>query len=125
MGRRGVILVQGIVALSVLAGIASDAPAQTATSSRTVSVEGRAMRVRTSGLEGRQAGRPVLILEAGAGEGLENWRPVFDDLARLAPVVAYDRRGIGESADDSERPSLHRVAQSLHALLRQLAVAPP
>ena len=76
------------------------------------------MRVRTSGLEGRQTGRPVLILEAGAGEGLENWRPVFDDLAHLAPVVAYDRRGIGESADDSERPSLRRVAQSLHALLR-------
>ena len=125
MGRRGVILLPGIVALSVLVGIPSHTPAQTATSSRTVNVEGRAMRVWTSGLEGRQAGRPVLILEAGAGEGLENWRPVFDDLARLAPAVAYDRRGIGESVVDSERPSLRRVAQSLHALLRQMGVAPP
>jgi hypothetical protein len=46
--------VHGIVAFSILGGIPSDAPAQTATSSRTVSVEGRAMRVWTSGLEGRQ-----------------------------------------------------------------------
>jgi pimeloyl-ACP methyl ester carboxylesterase len=102
-----------------------DSRAQTGTSPRSVNVDGGTMRIWTSGLEERQPGRPVLILEAGAGEGLENWRPIFNQLAGLAPVFAYDRRGIGGSAADTQRPSLRRVAQSLHALLQQTAVAPP
>jgi pimeloyl-ACP methyl ester carboxylesterase len=83
------------------------------------------MRVLATGLEGRRAGQPVVILEAGAGEGLDNWRPAFPDIARVAPVIAYDRRGIGQSAPDSATPTLRRVAASLHSLLATLAVPPP
>ena len=92
---------------------------------RIISVAGGDMRVWTEGLDQRQPGTPVVVLEAGAGNGLEAWRPVFADIARLAPVVAYDRRGIGQSQQDSERPTLRRVAASLHALLGQLGAAPP
>jgi pimeloyl-ACP methyl ester carboxylesterase len=92
---------------------------------RIVTVAGGDMRVWTEGLDQRQPGRPVVILEAGAGNGLETWRPVFADIAKLGPVVAYDRRGIGQSQQDSERPTLRRVAASLHALLAQLDAAPP
>ena len=50
---------------------------------------------------------------------------VFADIAKRAAVIAYDRRGIGQSQQDTERPTLRRVAASLHALLRQLGAAPP
>jgi pimeloyl-ACP methyl ester carboxylesterase len=39
--------------------------------------------------------------------------------------VAYDRRGLGQSQADVERPTLRRVAESLDALLRQNQIAPP
>ena len=92
---------------------------------RIVNVAGGDMRVWTEGLAQRQPGKPVVILEAGAGNGLEAWRPVFADIAKRAPVVAYDRRGIGQSQPDTERPTLRRVAASLHALLQRLGAAPP
>ena len=100
--------------------------AQTAPSQpRTVDVEGGTMRVWTAGIEQRQSGQPVVILESGAGEGLETWKPVFAEIARLAPVLAYDRKGLGQSTADSVRPTLRRVAQSLRGLLQRLNVAPP
>ena len=91
-----------------------------------VNVEGRAMRVAVAGLQQRKPGQPVVILESGAGEtGIETWTPVFDKLAGLAPVIAYDRRGVGQSEPDTVTPTLRRVAESLHALLQQMRIAPP
>jgi pimeloyl-ACP methyl ester carboxylesterase len=90
-----------------------------------VNVDGRPMRVWTAGLEQRQPREPVVILEAGAGEGLDNFKPVFEQVGRVAPVIAYDRRGLGQSAADSVKPTLRRVAQTLHALLQELSVPPP
>jgi pimeloyl-ACP methyl ester carboxylesterase len=91
-----------------------------------VSVAGRGMRVAVAGLQNRKPGEPVIILEAGAGEtGIEAWSPVFAELSRVAPVLAYDRRGVGRSEPDSVRPTLRRTAQSLHSLLQNLSVTPP
>src|SRR5262245_42124417 len=81
-----------------------------------VSVDGLAMRVRTAGIDQRKPDQPVVLLEAGAGGGLDTWNPVFAEIARLAPVIAYDRRGLGQSAPDRELPTLKRVSESLHAL---------
>jgi pimeloyl-ACP methyl ester carboxylesterase len=92
---------------------------------RLIEVDGRPMRVWTAGLERRNVGQPAVVLEAGAGEGLDNWKPVFEQIASIAPVVAYDRRGIGQSAPDSEKQTLRRAAQSLHALLQKTNVQPP
>lgn len=116
----------GVLAAVIVCAIAPLLHAQPAPpSTRMVEVDGRVMRVWTGGVEQRRPGQPVVILEAGAGDGLENWRPVFAEIARVAPVIAYDRRGIGQSAPDSVKPSLRRVAQSLHALLQQLRISPP
>ena len=90
-----------------------------------VNVEGRAMRVWTAGLDQRRVGQPVLILEAGAGAGLDEWKAAFDALATLAPVIAYDRRGIGQSDPDTVKPTVKRVNQSLHSLLQTMRVGPP
>jgi pimeloyl-ACP methyl ester carboxylesterase len=91
--------------------VTASAAAQTAEAPpRLVTVEGGAMRVWAAGLEQRGVGQPVVVLEAGAGAGLENWRPVFAEIAKRFPVLAYDRRGIGQSDADSETPTLRRVA---------------
>jgi pimeloyl-ACP methyl ester carboxylesterase len=112
--------------LALIPGLGAHALAQnTELPTRIVNVAGGDMRVWTDGLQQRQPGTPVVVLESGAGNGLEAWRPVFADIAKRAPVVAYDRRGLGQSAQDRERPTLRRVAASLHALLRQLGAAPP
>ena len=42
---------------------------------RTIDVDGRPMRVWTAGTEQRKLRQPAVILEAGAGEGLDNWQP--------------------------------------------------
>jgi pimeloyl-ACP methyl ester carboxylesterase len=92
---------------------------------RTVTVNGRTIRVSTAGLERRTAAEPVLILEAGAGAGLDEWSPAIPALAELAPVIAYDRHGIGQSQPDTQPRSIRRVATALHDLLRTMRVAPP
>jgi pimeloyl-ACP methyl ester carboxylesterase len=92
---------------------------------RMVSVEGIQMRVWTAGLDQRKAGQTVVVLEAGSGANLETWKPIFADVARLAPVVAYDRRGLGGSAPDTATPTFARIVATLHALLQELRVPPP
>jgi pimeloyl-ACP methyl ester carboxylesterase len=90
-----------------------------------VNVGGRMMRALVGGMESRKPGQPALILEAGAGAGLDEWSPIFSDLARLAPVVAYDRRGLGRSEVDTQSQNYRRVAQSLHELLTAIRILPP
>lgn len=90
-----------------------------------VDVDGRAMRVQTVGLETRKPGQPVIVLEAGATIGLDTWAPILDKVAALAPVVAYDRRGLGQSALDEQPQTLSRVATTLHQLLTVINVPPP
>jgi pimeloyl-ACP methyl ester carboxylesterase len=94
-------------------------------STRTVDVNGRVMRVRSQGLAQRVPARPVVLLEAGAGSGLEAWDPVFARIAAIAPVVSYDRRGLGQSAADGQPQTLSHVTSSLKALLTTLKVPPP
>ena len=90
-----------------------------------VPVMGHTMRVRTAGLADRQPGRPVIVLESGAVQSIDTWDPIFDRVAALAPVIAYDRRGIGRSEFDSTPQTLVHVNESLHALLAALTVPPP
>jgi len=119
------VAVAGLIVLAV----ATDLGAQTEPlPAQMITVEGRAMRISTAGMERRKPGQSVVILEMGAtgpGDALDTWRPVFLEIARLAPVFAYERRGIGRSEPDTVRPTLRRVGQSLHALLQETRIAPP
>jgi hypothetical protein len=82
----------GGVALAL--ALACTTAAEPAQDTKLVNVKGRSLRVWTAGLDRRAPGQPVLILEAGAGEGLDEWMPAVDYLTPLAPVIAYDRHGI-------------------------------
>ena len=111
--------------LATIAAVAYLRGQTTGSSMRTVTVDGFAMRVRTQELDQRQTGRVAVVLEAGAGNGLETWDPVFSSIAEIAPVIAYDRRGLGQSQTDGKPQTIRHVADSLHSLLRTLKVRPP
>jgi pimeloyl-ACP methyl ester carboxylesterase len=90
-----------------------------------VQVAGHAMRVRTGNLGGRKPGQPIVVLESGSVSPIENWNLIFDQIAAIAPVMAYDRRGISKSEFDGQSQTLTHVASSLHALLLEIKAAPP
>ncbi|MBT8397204.1 MAG: alpha/beta hydrolase, partial [Gemmatimonadetes bacterium] len=94
-------------------------------SARIVDVEGSATRVFTLGLEERQSGEPVLVLFSGGGSPLEAWGDWIGRISSVAPVVSYDRPGIGESPFDGIDPTPNRVVEHAHALLAILDVPPP
>ena len=87
---------------------------------------GYQVRVYTRGLEERQPGEPVLVLQSGAGSPMESWRYGFvSAIAEVSPVVAYDRPGTGGSPFDGTYLTPDRVAEHLHSLLGVLGVPPP
>ena len=89
-----------------------------------VDVMGTPARVLTLGLDEREEGQPVLFLHGGAGSPLEAWGEWLSAIARLAPVVAYDRPGLGRSPFDDETPTPDRVAAHAHELMSVLGVDP-
>ena len=117
---RSCILPIGLCAFAASANAQPDWP-----STRMIRIDGAQMRVATAGLEQRRPGEPVVVLEAGSGADLDTWKPVFVDIARLAAVVAYDRLGLGQSQPDPVTPTLTRNVRTLHAVLKELRIAPP
>jgi pimeloyl-ACP methyl ester carboxylesterase len=112
----------GLVVISLL--MIGNAFAQPAPTPRMIAVDGVQVRVWTSGLDRRVAGQPVIALEAGSGAGLDTWQPVFGELAKIGPVIAYDRLGLGQSAADPKTPTLARNAETLRDVLHALAPPP-
>lgn len=93
---------------------------------RLVEVDGRDVRVRTAGLDRRGDGTPVMVFEAGfMNDGLSAWTSILSEVAEFAPVVAYDRAGIGGSEPDGQVPTAGHVAENLHRLLSVLGADPP
>lgn len=106
-------------------GPMSGLAAQSALHTQIVVLNGRPVRVQTAGISTRQAGSPVVVFEAGATNSLDVWGEIVRRVAADAPIVAYDRAGLGQSAWDSVTPTPQHVAQRLRSLLTRLGVAPP
>ncbi len=92
---------------------------------RTVDVLGSSTRAMTVGLQGREPGQPVLVLFAGGGARMESWAEWILEIWSLAPVVTYDRPGIGGSPFDGIDPTPQRVVEHAHELLNVIDVPPP
>ncbi|MCE7040413.1 alpha/beta fold hydrolase [Dyadobacter sp. CY312] len=90
-----------------------------------VKVNGINFNVYTKGLDSRKVNSPVLIFENGMGVGLGSWDTVLDELAKTAPVVAYDRANVEKTDGDFEMPTIKRVAENLKAILNTLRIPPP
>src|SRR5262245_20235595 len=76
----------------------------------------------------RPPGAPVVILEAGAGNGVETWAKVRPAIAELARVCTYDRPGLrrhwaGEEAPAA--PSPDAVIATLESALTTAGERPP
>jgi pimeloyl-ACP methyl ester carboxylesterase len=119
-----------VAAAAFLAGRATAPPAAMRPLSdsivtRSLDVDGLAVRVRTANLTGRAPGEAAVVFESGGATPLETWDPVLAAVARFAPVVAYDRAGTGESAWDGLPPTPERVGARLERILDALRVPPP
>jgi pimeloyl-ACP methyl ester carboxylesterase len=92
---------------------------------RFITIDSTKIRINTIGLENRKEGQPVIVFESGMGTPMGNWDRVLKGVAELAPLVTYDRPGIGESEPDHEMPTIKNVADKLIKILTHLHLNPP
>jgi pimeloyl-ACP methyl ester carboxylesterase len=90
-----------------------------------VKVNGSNFTVYQKGFESRTTNTPAIIMENGMGESLGHWDAIIDELAKVAPVFAYDRAGVGKSDKIFQMPTMKFVAENLKAILTTLKIPPP
>lgn len=89
------------------------------TGTKKIDVDGKSVRVSCSGA--LVAGRPVVVLLAGAGDGLEKFAGIQKTLSAKDKVCSYDRLGEGGS-DKPDRPQNYQTTgKVLTAVLDQVA----
>jgi pimeloyl-ACP methyl ester carboxylesterase len=92
---------------------------------RFITIDDNKIRVNTIGIENRKTGQPVVVFQSGLGTPMDNWDRVLTGVSELAPIVTYDRPGIGESDPDSEMPTIKKVSDKLIKILNYLDIDPP
>lgn len=90
-----------------------------------VKVNGIDFNVYLKGIENRMKNTPVIVFENGLGVDLGNWNKVINQISEFAPVVAYDRTGIGKTEKVYKLPTIQFVNENLHTLLETLKIPPP
>ncbi len=92
---------------------------------RFITVDNTKICINTLGLENRQKGQPVIVFQSGMGTPMGNWEPILDSVSRMAPLITYDRPGIGESEPIKEMPTIKNVSDRLIKILNYLKIDPP
>jgi pimeloyl-ACP methyl ester carboxylesterase len=82
--------------------------------------DGRTMNLMCEG-----EGLPVVILDAGMGNGAWTWRHVHAELARITRVCAYDRSGYGQSSRSAGERTAGAEADELGQLLERTELQAP
>jgi len=80
---------------------------------RFITVDNTKIWINTIRTENRKEGQPVIVFENGLGTPMGPWERVLTGVSELAPLVAYDRPGIGESEPDNEIPTIQNVSNKL------------
>lgn len=73
-------------------------------------------------------GLPTVVFEAGLGDGLASWEPIFEDVSEFTMAVAYSRAGYAGNIyhiDKGGRRSADDVAHMLKALLEKRKIPGP
>lgn len=70
-------------------------------------------------------GKPLVVFEAGMGDGTSSWEKVQPTIARLTSTLSYDRPGLGKSDRAPQLHDLDQSADELHVLLRKSGSPPP
>ncbi|NUR92455.1 MAG: alpha/beta hydrolase [Nonomuraea sp.] len=89
---------------------------------RLVDIGGRRLHAMTASTE---LPGPTVVLESGMGCPLEGWTWVQRAVAEYAPVVCYERAGIGRSDPPDEPLSADLATRDLRALLTALELPGP
>lgn len=92
---------------------------------RFITVDSAKIWVNTIGIENRKEGQPIVVFESGYGTPMDNWDKVLDGVSKLAPLVTYDRPGIGESPPIDEMPTIKNVSDRIVRILNRLELKPP
>ena len=92
---------------------------------RFITVDHTRIRINTIGIENRKDGQPVIVFQSGMGTPMGNWDPILDGVSSFAPLITYDRPGIGESDPDDEMPTIKNVSDRLIKILDYLHIDPP
>jgi pimeloyl-ACP methyl ester carboxylesterase len=71
-------------------------------------------------------GSPTVLLEAGMGDFSAAWMPVQRRMATNTRVCSYDRAGLGDSDQPTQKPvTSNAYVRDLHALLATAKIVPP
>ena len=81
--------------------------------------------ILATGIENRKPGKPLVIFQNALGSTLETWDTVFEEVASFAPVLTYNRPGIGTSDGSGSPPTVARISKHLQELLSVLKAPPP
>ena len=93
--------------------------------SRFITIDRTKIRINTIGIENRKEGQPVIIFESGHGTPMGHWDRILKGVSAIAPLVTYDRPGIGASEPDREMPTIKNVSNKLIKILNALELEPP
>ena len=74
---------------------------------------------------GAGSGSPTIVLETGMGPDIKTWLPIFDSLAALTHVFAYNRPGYGNSGLLHAPENVKQVAEHLRENLKATGQPPP
>ena len=88
----------------------------------TLTIAERKLHFHLTGVEHRA---PTVILIGGGGGTISTWTAVQDSIARYAPVLTYDRAGLGRSDPTLEPQSLSEMLTDLLKLMAEARLAPP
>jgi pimeloyl-ACP methyl ester carboxylesterase len=70
-------------------------------------------------------GTPAVVIDAGLGEGLKEWKAVLAAVSAFTRVCAYDRAGVGKSDRGPKPPTSQQKVIELRALLTRAGVVGP
>ncbi|WP_169578118.1 alpha/beta fold hydrolase [Salinimicrobium xinjiangense] len=90
-----------------------------------IDINSHQMNVETAGLDAREPGEPVIIFESPSGGTVKDWDSIFYKAASIAPVIRYDRSGLGKSEWNGKKPSPENIAVHLLELLETMEIKPP
>jgi pimeloyl-ACP methyl ester carboxylesterase len=83
------------------------------------------IRVFITGKQHTASGIPTVVFENGLGQSIEHWGSLLTKVGEFAPVIAYDRPGIGGSKESEFTPSPANVTSLLKNILEHIDAEPP
>ncbi|MHA7130114.1 alpha/beta fold hydrolase [Algoriphagus namhaensis] len=90
-----------------------------------VTVDGQQVWVKSSGLEDRKFGQPLVILHSSPGDPMDRFSKVFEQVSTYSPVLAYDGVGMDKSDPAGQSTPPDAGVAELRDLLSALNLAPP